>query len=102
MIPPKITTTAQGEPVLYDIDVKGGENNSGALVAINAKGGDCWQMYYRNCKLVIDGKYSSNDGLSTTPMINRKEYQMIKGNTGKYNSEDGRIRVCIDGKIGTT
>ena len=29
-------------------------------------------MYYRNRKLVIDGKYSSNDGLSTTPMINRK------------------------------
>ena len=23
---------------------------------------------------------------------------MIKGNAGKYNSEDGRIRVCIDGK----
>jgi hypothetical protein len=32
-------------------------------------------MFYRQRKLVIDGK---------------------------YNSEDGRIRVCIDGKIGTT
>jgi hypothetical protein len=29
-------------------------------------------MFYRKHKLVIDGKYSSNDGLSTTPMINRK------------------------------
>jgi hypothetical protein len=32
----------------------------------------CWQMFYRKHKLVIDGKYSSNDGLSTTPMINRQ------------------------------
>jgi hypothetical protein len=29
-------------------------------------------MFYRKRKLFIDGKYSSNDGLSTTPMINRK------------------------------
>jgi hypothetical protein len=29
-------------------------------------------MFYRQRKLVIDGKYISNDGLSTTPMINRK------------------------------
>jgi hypothetical protein len=29
-------------------------------------------MFYRQRKLVIDGKYSSNDGLSTTLMINRK------------------------------
>jgi hypothetical protein len=27
---------------------------------------------------------------------------MIEGNAGKYNSEDGRIRVCIDGQTGTT
>jgi hypothetical protein len=27
-------------------------------------------MFYRQCKLVIDGKYNSNDGLSTTLMIN--------------------------------
>jgi hypothetical protein len=59
-------------------------------------------MYYRNRKLVIDGKYNSNDGLSTTPMINRQEDRMIEGNAGKYNSEDGRIRVCIDGQTGTT
>jgi hypothetical protein len=29
-------------------------------------------MFYRKRKLVIDGKYNSNDGLSTTPMINRQ------------------------------
>jgi hypothetical protein len=29
-------------------------------------------MFYRQRKLVIDGKYNSNDGLSTAPMINRK------------------------------
>jgi hypothetical protein len=29
-------------------------------------------MFYRKHKLVIDGKYSSNDGSDTTPMINRK------------------------------
>jgi hypothetical protein len=29
-------------------------------------------MFYRQRKLVIDGKYNSNDGLSTTTMINRK------------------------------
>jgi hypothetical protein len=29
-------------------------------------------MFYRKHKLVIDGKYNSNDGLSTTPMINRQ------------------------------
>jgi hypothetical protein len=36
---------------------------------------------------------------------NRRQVQedrMIEGNAGKYNSEDGRIRVCIDGQIGTT
>jgi hypothetical protein len=29
-------------------------------------------MFYRQRKLVIDGKYNSNDGLSTVAMINRK------------------------------
>jgi hypothetical protein len=42
LIPPKINATAQGERVFFDIDVKGGEKNRGAFVAINAKGGDCW------------------------------------------------------------
>jgi hypothetical protein len=27
-------------------------------------------MFYRQCILVIDGKYSSDDGLSRTTMIN--------------------------------
>jgi hypothetical protein len=44
LIPPKITATAQGEHVFFDIDVKGGEKNLGAFVAINAKGGDCWHV----------------------------------------------------------
>jgi hypothetical protein len=45
LIPPKNTATAQGERVFFDIDVKGGEKNrSGAFVAINAKGGDCWHV----------------------------------------------------------
>ena len=72
LIPPKNTATAQGEHVLFDIDVKGGEKNLGALVAINAKGGDCWKMFNRKHMLVIDGKYSSDDGLSTAPMINKQ------------------------------
>jgi hypothetical protein len=29
-------------------------------------------MFYRHRKLVIDGKYNNNDGLSTTAMINRQ------------------------------
>jgi hypothetical protein len=44
LIPPKINATAQGERVFFDIDVKGGETNRGAFVAINAKGGDCWHV----------------------------------------------------------
>jgi hypothetical protein len=41
LIPPKNIATAQGEHVLFNIDVKGGEKNLGAFVAITAKGGDC-------------------------------------------------------------
>jgi hypothetical protein len=44
LIPPKINATAQGERVFFDIDVKGGEKNRGVVVAINAKGGDCWHV----------------------------------------------------------
>jgi hypothetical protein len=42
----------------------------GALVAINAKGGDCWKIFNMQHMLVIDGKYSSDDGLSIATMIN--------------------------------
>ena len=28
-------------------------------IAINDKGGDCWNYFYRQHRLVIDGKYSS-------------------------------------------
>jgi hypothetical protein len=35
-------------------------------IAINDKGGDCWKYFSRQHRLVIDGKYSSNVGLSTT------------------------------------
>jgi hypothetical protein len=31
-----------------------------------------WKIFNRQRMLVIDGKYRSNDGLSTTAMINRK------------------------------
>ena len=56
---PKITATAQGEHVFFDIDVKGGEKEWSGLnatvggpnglakilrVAINAKGGYCWHV----------------------------------------------------------
>ena len=44
MIPPKHTATTQGEHVLFNIDVKGGEKSLGAFVAINAKGEDCWHV----------------------------------------------------------
>jgi hypothetical protein len=33
----------------------------GACVAINAKGGDCWQIFNRQRMLVIDGKYDNED-----------------------------------------
>jgi hypothetical protein len=45
LIPPKINATSQGERVFFDIDVKGGEKNRGAFVAINAKGEYCWKVY---------------------------------------------------------
>jgi hypothetical protein len=44
LIPPKINATAQGERVFFDIDVKGGEKDRGAFVAINAKGGYFWHV----------------------------------------------------------
>jgi hypothetical protein len=31
-----------------------------------------WKIFNRQRMLVIDGKYRSNDGLSTTAMINRQ------------------------------
>jgi hypothetical protein len=49
LIPPKINAMAQGECVFFDIDVKGGEKNQGAFVAINAKGGDCWHVLHTVC-----------------------------------------------------
>jgi hypothetical protein len=60
IIPPTSTATTQGEHVFFDIDVKGGEkewSRTDAIaggpnrlaqsfrVAINGKGGDCWQVY---------------------------------------------------------
>jgi hypothetical protein len=44
LIPPKINAITQGERVFFDTDVKGGEKNRGAFVAINANGGDCWHV----------------------------------------------------------
>jgi hypothetical protein len=56
---PKITATAQGEHVFFDIDVKGGEKEWSGLdamvggpkglaktlkIAINAKGEYCWHV----------------------------------------------------------
>jgi hypothetical protein len=35
-------------------------------------------MFYRQCKLVIDGKYKNNDGLSTTSMINMQREDKSK------------------------
>jgi hypothetical protein len=40
----------------------------GAYVAINAKGGDCWQIFNRQQMLVIDGKYNNEDGMSKKSM----------------------------------
>jgi hypothetical protein len=49
----------------------------GACIAINAKGGDCWQIFNRHERmykyltermLVIDGKYKIIDGMSTMKM----------------------------------
>jgi hypothetical protein len=43
----------------------------GACVAINAKGGECWQILNKTthaCILVIDGKHNNEDGMSTESM----------------------------------
>ena len=45
---------------------KGEEKDKRKSIAINDKGGDCWNYFYRQRRLVIDGKYSSDAGLSTT------------------------------------
>jgi hypothetical protein len=37
----------------------------GACISINAKGGDCWQIFNRQRMIFIDGKYNSEDGMST-------------------------------------
>ena len=42
-------------------------------IAINDKGGDCWNCFYRQHRLVIDGKYSSDNGLSTTVKMEGSE-----------------------------
>ena len=76
LIPSKSNATSQGEHVFFGIDVKGGEKSSGediqmhvgACVAINAKGGDCWQIFNRQRMLVIDGKYSNEDDMSIGSM----------------------------------
>ena len=77
LIPLKITATAQGEHVFFDIDVKGGEKEWSRLdatvggpnrlvqsfrVDINAEGGDCWHVYRKNV-LVIHGKKNSKPNL---------------------------------------
>ena len=70
-MPPKNYCNSLGGACLFfDIDVKGGEKNLGvgALVAINAKGGDCWKMFNRKHMLVIDGKYNNEDVTSTGRM----------------------------------
>ena len=35
-------------------------------------------MFYRQRMLIIDGKYNSDDGLSTTAMINRQREDKSK------------------------
>jgi hypothetical protein len=40
----------------------------GSYVAINAKGGYCWQIFNKQGMLVIDGKYNNEDGMSTKSM----------------------------------
>jgi hypothetical protein len=69
LTPPKNTATAQGERVFFDIDVKGGEKNrSGCLLLPSMPKGEIVGMFYRQCMLVIDGKYNNDDGLSTGRM----------------------------------
>ena len=87
MIPPKIIATTQGEHVIFDIDVKGGEKNSGALVAINAKGGDCWQMFNRHRMLVIDGKYNNEDDMSTRRSIRSILRRCCKAQIDKFRRD---------------
>ena len=65
IIPPKNTATTQGERVFFDIDVKGREKEH-VLVPLlpSMPKGEIVGMFYRQCMLVIDGKYNSDDGLS--------------------------------------
>jgi hypothetical protein len=75
LIPMKSTATAQGEHVLFDIDVKGGEkmwsrcyswrykHNSAAFQGFHpCQRGRLLACFYRKSVLVIDGKNNSDDG----------------------------------------
>jgi hypothetical protein len=71
-------------------------------------------MFNRQHMLVIDGKYSSEDGMSTRRSIRSilgrrcrassiSSEEIVQRIVGRFNRQselviDGRIRVCIDGK----
>jgi hypothetical protein len=85
----------------------------GAFVAINAKGGDCWQIFNRQRMLIIDGKYNNEDGMSTGRMYRQATKVFWEDTAEKlYKSRrdsakdcwqviDGQDQSKIDGKIGT-
>ena len=75
LMPPKITTIAQGEHVSSLTLMSKGEKRTGVPLLPSMPKGEIVGRFTVASKLVIDGK---------------------------YNSEDGRIRMCIDGQTGTT
>jgi hypothetical protein len=82
LIPPKHTATAQGERVFFDIDVKGGEKE--------------WS-----------GPDATVGGPNRLAQSFRVCHQCQRGRLLAYLQAgmlviDGKIRVCSDGKTGTT
>jgi hypothetical protein len=64
-----------GEPFTHILEWKrcfASSRSSGSSFWIFMVAKVCWKMFNRQHMLVIDGKYNTDDGLSTTTMINRK------------------------------
>jgi hypothetical protein len=64
LMPPKITATVQGEHVSsLTLMLKGEKIIWVPLLPLMPKG-EIVGMFYKQCMLVIDGKYNNDDGLS--------------------------------------
>jgi hypothetical protein len=60
-------------------------------VGINAKGGDCWQVY-RQSVIVIDGKNNNDDGIITSRMCNGDKHEI---NNDSIENDDTMRNCCL-------